>query len=94
MIGVILFWIDYIIAAILLYTILRCSYNYVLGPHNKYVLSETRKKHPLWFIILFGLVFLIPVINIIVLITYIGGTASATCKGDRIYYKSFLFKEY
>jgi uncharacterized membrane protein len=71
MFGVIIFWLHYIIAGILLYHILRCIY--VKQKTSKSIYNATyertsedkRLKHPLWLVLLFILAFCIPIINIL-----------------------------
>lgn len=101
MFGIVLFWVHYIIAVVLLYTILRCSYKYTIVKkeyrNNEYQKSNERVKFPLWIIILFIIVLFIPVFNLIVYVSYM---IKATSKPmydvnkNRVYYKSFLTKEY
>jgi len=77
MVGIILFWLQYIIAVICLYHIVNCIY--VKGNKQKglcgYVYSKTdqdkRLKQPLWLLILFFTVLLIPILNIITFIPYL-----------------------
>ena len=70
MFGVILFWIHYIIAGTLLYHIFRCIYVkekvFDNGYRTEYAITDNdiRLKHPLWVLILFIIIFFIPVINI------------------------------
>lgn len=98
MFGIFLFWLQYVIAAILLYTILRCSYKYKYvekaGSWNKIqVKSDEKVKFPLWLIILFIMVLFIPIFNLMIFIPFmIIKTGSDV--DERIYYKSFLTKEY
>jgi len=94
-IGVIIFWLSYIIAAILLYHILRCSYKLIkVGDRFDYTWEKTDKKDklPLWQISLFILALFIPVLNLILYFLYIGYKCNADV--DRIYINSFLTKKY
>ena len=51
--------------------------------------NDKKLKHPLWLVIVFCIVFLIPLVNIFVLAGYIGGkTCDSTC-----YVKSVFTKE-
>ena len=96
MFGIVLFWTHYIVAVVLLYTILRCSYKYTIIK-KEYQKSNERVKFPLWIIILFIIVLFIPILNLIVYVSYM---IKATSKPmydvnkNRVYYKSFLTKEY
>ena len=93
--GTFLFWYSYIIAGILLYNILFNIYVKTLNRNeyysSEYEITENDKKlkHPLWLVIVFCIVFLIPVVNIFVFAGYIGGT---TCD-DKYYVKSVFTKE-
>lgn len=77
MFGIILFWIQYIVAAILLYHSLWCIYVKVdtnKSEYNRYrtykiTENDERLKSPLWMIILFFTVFFVPFLN---LTTYAG----------------------
>ena len=77
MVGIILFWLQYIIAAICLYHIANCIY--VKGDKQKgsyrpkYLRTDQDKKlkHPLWLLILFFSVLLVPVLNIFIFIPYL-----------------------
>lgn len=101
--GVLIFWLHYIIAGILLYLILKCIYVKENKPNNlSYYKTYTktdndpRLKHPLWAIILFLFAFVVPIFNLVVLITYllnmtINSNGSEYC---RYYCKSFFNKEY
>ena len=104
MIGVIFFWIHYIIAIVLLYNILRCVYikseETVPTSHSyirRYVATENdeRLKYPLWIIILLILVLFIPVINIVVYSLRMLSITNEAFGGDERYYcRSFLTKKY
>jgi len=103
MMGILIFWLHYIIAGILLYSILRCIYikgDNKSSRYGKIIYTKTDKdvrlKHPLWAIILFLFAFIIPVINLIVFVIYllqiiVNTDGSEYCK---YYWKSFLTKEY
>ena len=60
--GVVIFWLHYIIAGILLYHILRCIYVKQRTSKNPYnaiyerTSEDKRLKHPLWLVLLFILV--------------------------------------
>lgn len=96
--GILIFWIHYIIAGIFLYLILRCIY--IKGEHNRGTYTKTnediRLKHPLWAIILFLFVFMIPVFNLAVYITYLLQMTVDMNGNDkcRYYCKSIFNKEY
>ena len=101
MFGVFLFWIHYIVAIIILYTILRCSYKYVAVKKEyrnyEYKKSNERVKFPLWIILLFIAILFIPVVNLIIYIAYMIKSTNAPLydiNNNRVYYKSFLTKEY
>lgn len=90
--GIFLFWLTYVIAGILLYNILFNIYVKTLyDKYYNYKITENDKKlkHPLWLVILFCIVFLIPLVNIFVFAGYIGGK---TCD-DKYYVKSIFTKE-
>lgn len=93
--GIFLFWFSYIIAGIFLYNILFNIYTKTLNRNgyysSEYEITENDKKlkHPLWLVIVFCIVFLIPVVNIFVFAGYIGGK---TCD-SKYYVKSIFTKE-
>lgn len=95
--GIFLFWFSYIIAGIFLYNILFNIYIKTLINKNghysyyEYEITENDKKlkHPLWLVILFCIVLLIPLVNIFVFAGYIGGK---TCD-SKYYVKSIFTKE-
>jgi len=102
--GILIFWLHYIIAGILLYLILRCMYikgdNKGTNYNYKKIYIKTDKdirlKHPVWAIILFLFSFIVPVLNLIVFIVYLlqmtlDSDGSEYC---RYYCKSFFNKEY
>jgi len=103
MLGIIIFWIHYVVAAILLYHLLRCIYvkgeSYKTTYRTVYKISDLDKrlKQPLFVIILLIIVFFIPVLNILV---FSGGMCKylVTTEGDsdynKYYCKSFLTKKY
>ena len=94
MIGVILFWLHYIVAVILLYTILKGSYVLKEGKrYNECIKTDERQKYPLWLILVFIIAVFIPVLNLGFYIAFISVT-SHPIDGDGIYYKNFLTKEY
>ena len=99
----ILFWIHYVLAIILLYHILICIY--VKGECRKispyyslYSKSEndTRLKRPLWVILLLLIVLCIPVLNIICYIIVLLTTlTNGNGEEDNKYYcKSIFTKRY
>ena len=103
MFGVILFWLHYLLALILLYHLLKCIY--IKGKCEKNTWGYTtyektpedkRLKFPLWVIILLLIAFFVPILNLCVYIAYLvallahpDGTMCNKC-----YCKSFLTKEY
>ena len=100
--GILIFWIHYIIAGILLYLILRCIYikneNKITYGGNSYYKTnnDKRLKHPLWSILLFLFSFIIPIFNIIVFTIYLLYMTIDMDGNDncRYYCKSFFNKEY
>ena len=102
MFGVILFWLHYIIAGVILYHILRCLY--IKGDVDKTSYrhryhktdKDERLKHPLWSILLFLFSFIIPIFNIIVFTIYLLYMTIDIDGNDncRYYCKSFFNKEY
>ena len=102
--GILIFWIHYIIAGIFLYLILRCIY--IKGENSKGMYSsykiytktdkDIRLKHPLWAIILFLFAFIIPILNLIVFTVYLLNMTVNTDGSDycKYYCKSFFNKEY
>lgn len=79
MFGNIAFWLLYVIAIVLLYTILT-------GHIDKH---GNRVKHPLWLIIFFCIMFFIPVANIGLYALYM-----LFCTNSKDNFKSFLTKKY
>lgn len=99
--GILLFWLQYIIAAVLLYNILRCirigTKNYVTGksPYElkKEIIKsndDKRLKHPLWLIILLCVVLFIPVVNILIYLVYLSNVTNR----EEYYLRSFLTIKY
>ena len=100
--GVILFYLHYVVAAVLLYHILRCIYvkqpveykysstTYEITDHDK------RLKYPLWFIIVLGIIFITPIINVFGLGAYLIFKVTNTdgSKYNKYYCKSSLTKKY
>ena len=94
MIGIILFWLHYIVAVILLYTILKGSYVLKKGKrYDEHIKTDERQKYPLWLILVFIIAVFIPVLNLGFYIAFISVT-SHPIDGDGTYYKNFLTKEY
>ena len=94
MIGIILFWLHYIVAVILLYTILKGSYVLKEGKrYNERIKTDERQKYPLWLILVFIFAVFIPILNLGFYIAFISVT-SHPIDGDGTYYKNFLTKEY
>ena len=84
--GILIFWIQYIVAFVLLYHVLRCIYE-----KN----TDIRLKSPLYLIILLTLATFIPFINIIVLIGRLVHLCSLHYYDRPDYYcKSIFTKEY
>ena len=103
MFGVILFWVHYIIAAVLLYHNLRCIYvksecNNTKYGYKLYKITESDKrlKLPLWSIILFFIAFFIPVFNLIVFTAYLCGRLinESGSEYNKYYCKSIFTKKY
>lgn len=86
--GIFIFILHYIIAIILLYTILFCSHE-TEYEHGKYVMKKERLKYPLWLFLVGILILFIPVFNIIAYIIFIAGMSS----DDKVYFNSFLNKK-
>ena len=75
--GVILFWVHYVIAFILLWHILRCIY-VKKGKSDRWgnkvyerTEDDKRMKHPLWLVLIFIMVLCIPILNIAVFVPYL-----------------------
>ena len=84
--GILIFWIQYIIAFILLYHVLGCIYE-----KN----TDIRLKSPLYLIILLTLATFIPFVNIIILIGRLVHLCSLHYYDRPDYYcKSIFTKEY
>ena len=103
MFGVILFWIHYIIAGIVLYHDLRCIYvksqcGTIKYGNKLYKITENdeRLKLPLWGIILLFIAFLIPVFNIIACSAYLCGRLinENGSEYNKYYCKSIFTKKY
>lgn len=74
--GVVIFWVHYVIAFILLWHILCCIYvkkDKIIKGYTYYKKSENdeRLKHPIWVVVLFMLILCIPILNLIVFVAYI-----------------------
>ncbi len=100
--GIFLFYLHYVIAIIILYHILRCLYvkNRIEGSgyYKNYYETESDKrlKHSLWIIILFIIILLIPIVNIIVFLIYLGSRTYCEDGKDKnpYYCKSIFTKKY
>ena len=92
MLGTIFFWLMYIIVGLSVYTILRCSYKRIEIKYNKYEETNERYKHPLWFILLLFILFLIPIVNLTIPIVMF--MLYFIDDSREYYYKSFLTKKY
>ena len=100
--GIILFYLHYLIALVLLDTITMRIYvkgNVDNSNYNtKYYKTDNdvRRKLPLWLLLLLAFVFIIPVINLIVYSVYLGFTVYSNSEDNynKYYVKSFLTKEY
>ena len=99
--GILIFWLHYIISGILLYLILKCIYikGDCLGDYSKIynkTNNDKKLKYPLWTIILFLFVFIVPILNIIVFITYLLWMTTDVEGNEfcRYYCKSIFNKEY
>lgn len=99
--GVFIFWLHYVIAFILLWHILCCIYvkkgKSDSWGNNKYERTEDdkRMKHPLWLVLVFIMVLCIPILNIIVFISYLLFRALCENGDDRNphYIKSIFTKQ-
>lgn len=92
--GTVIFIFHYVIALLMLYTILfgSCSYDQTLDRWNnaEYKPNNKRYKYPLWVILLLITVLFIPVLNIA---TYGTWMVIGYCN-DIVWFKSFLTKRY
>lgn len=99
--GVILFWVHYVIAFILLWHILRCIYvkkgKSDRWGNNVYERTEDdkRMKHPLWLVLIFIMVLCIPILNIVVFVPYLLFRALSDSSDERNphYIKSIFTKQ-
>ena len=99
--GVFIFWLHYVIAFILLWHILCCIYvkkgKSDRWGNNVYERTEDdkRMKHPLWLVLVFIMVLCIPILNIIVFISYLLFRALCENGDDRNphYIKSIFTKQ-
>jgi len=103
MFGIILFWIHYLLALILLYHLLKCVYikgKYEKNTWNGITYEKTpedkRLKFPLWVIILLLIAFFVPILNLCVYIAYLTALLAHSDGSmyNKYYCKSFLTKEY
>jgi len=103
MFGIILFWIHYIVAGILLYHDLRCIYvksksstNTYRGKIYEITEKDQRLKLPLWIIVLFFIVFFVPVLNLFVYTTYLCARLinEYGSEYNKYYCKSIFTKKY
>ena len=104
MFGIILFWLHYIIAAVLLYHSLRCIYVKTFDSTTKYggyklykiTENDERLKLPLWVIISFFIVFFIPILNLLVFFAYLCGRLinENGSEHNKYYCKSIFTKKY
>ena len=102
MFGIILFWLQYIVAGVVLYHILKCIYvkekKTDSGYYTKYIRTENDKrlKHPLWLVMVFIISFLIPIWNWISLSFYLGFRmiSDRGSEYNPYYCKSIFTKEY
>lgn len=94
MIGIIIFWLDYIICGLALYSFVFCRYKLVEvvkeGYHYKteWKPTDERIKTPLWQMLLLILLYIIPGLNILIL-----PVMALHYTDNHYYYKSFLTKE-
>ena len=99
--GVIIFWLHYVIAFVLLWHILRCIYVKKVTKdkwgYTIYTKSEDdkRMKHPLWLVLVFIMVLCIPILNIIIFIPYLLFRALSEWGDDKNphYIKSIFTKQ-
>lgn len=102
MCGIILFWLMYIVSAIIIYHLISCIYvkGRVDSGHyrNKYFKTneDKRLKHPLYFIVLMFVCFVFPIVNIgIPLACLLYRVCSEDGQEHNKYYcKSIFTKEY
>ena len=94
--GIVLFWISYLVSGLCLYTILRGMYirkRIKINQYPYYKIEETNERYklPLWLIIILIIVFFIPGLNIC-----LGFWIWFSLLPDdrEYYYKTFLTKKY
>ena len=101
--GILLFWIHYIVAVVLLYHDLFCIYvktecnNACTYKTYKITENDERLKQPLWIIILFFIVLFIPGLNLFVYIAYLCAKLIndfGSSKYNKYYCKSIFTKKY
>lgn len=95
MIGIILFWISYIVAGILLYTIVFHTYEKTKSAKygfTDYTITDddVRHKYPLWLILISIIVFFVPVLNLFLFIMFM----ALYPESHNVYFNSFLNKKY
>lgn len=97
MIGIIFFWISYIVAGILLYTIVFHTYEKTeietKYGFTKYITTDKdiRHKYPLWLILIGIIVFFVPVLNVFLFTMFM---ALYPGEDRNVYFNSFLNKKY
>jgi len=101
--GVVIFWVHYVVAFILLWHILRCIYikgDKKVDYWDRYKYQKTdndeRLKHPIWIVALFMLILCIPILNLIVFVAYImfrAFTDSGSDESNPYYIKSLFTKK-
>lgn len=97
MFGMILFWFHYIVAFLMMHTIIFGTYEKTPEERKHYYTTvyvktdnDKRYKYPLWLILVGIVVLFIPVLNIFLYAMFM----SLYPDGKEIYFKSFLTKKY
>ena len=96
MVEIIFFWILYIVAGILLYTIIFHTYEKTeietKYGYTEYTITDKgiRHKYPLWLILISIIVFFIPVLNVFLFAMYM----ALYPEDHNVYFNSFLNKKY
>lgn len=96
MVGVIFFWVLYIVAGILLYTIIFHTYEKTESKtkygYTEYIVTDNdiRRKYPLWLIFISIIVFFIPALNVFLFAMFM----ALYPEEHNVYFNSFLNKKY
>ena len=96
MAGIIFFWVLYIVAGILLYTIIFHTYEKTESTtkygYTKYIITDNdiRHKYPLWLILIRIIVFFVPLLNVFLFAMFM----ALYSEEHNVYFNSFLNKKY